>query len=182
MADKVRGLREVFSKEEIKKMVAKMAAAIKADYQDLEHNLIVVGSLKGAVFFFADLCMALNFRYAGIDFIKASSYGDDTKSSMEVKFDLKLKSDIKGRDILLVEDVVDSGLTLKALREYLLNCGAKSVKSAVLVDKRERRITDVKVDYSGFLLKEGFIVGYGLDLAESYRMMPAIYEVIFESS
>lgn len=164
----------VLKKSEIDKIVADTARRISADYKNSE--LVLVGILKGAFIFLSDLARQLSIPVK-IDFIRASSYGGETSSSGKIRLTKELETDIRDRDVLLVEDIVDTGLTLTCLIEYLKSFGPKSVKVCAFLDKRERREKEVTVDYICKVVEEGFLVGYGLDYAEDYRSLPEIYHL-----
>ncbi len=144
-----------------------------SDYQ----KPVALCVLKGGLFFFADIMREVDVDFE-IDFIKLSSYGDSMQSSGRVVLATDTKINLDGRDVLIIEDIVDSGHSMAFLREEFEKRGAKSVRIAALVDKHERREVDVKVDFPGFTLSQGFIVGYGMDYAEKYRALPAIYEIL----
>ena len=165
----------IFKKDEIQRQVSRVAESISTDYQGNE--LVLIGVLKGAFLFLADLARQLKLEKIKIDFIQASSYGADTVSSEKIVLKKDIDVDIRGKDVLLVEDIVDTGLTLAHLIEHLQGFGPNSVRVCAMVDKSERRKTAVKVDYAGTVVKEGFLVGYGLDYAEDYRNLPEIYHM-----
>jgi hypoxanthine phosphoribosyltransferase len=165
----------VVDKDEIQRQISRIADTISTDYQNRE--LILIGVLKGAFLFLADLARQLKLEKIKIDFIQASSYGADTVSSEKIVLKKDIDVDIRGKDVLLVEDIVDTGLTLAHLIEHLQGFGPNSVRVCAMVDKSERRKTAVKVDYAGTVVKEGFLVGYGLDYAEDYRNLPEIYHM-----
>jgi len=164
----------VLGKKEIDNLVAATARRISADYKD--SDLVLVGILKGAFIFLADLARHLTIP-AKIDFIRASSYGEGTSSSGKIRLTKELEIDIRDRDVLLVEDIVDTGLTLTFLIEYLKSFHPKSIRVCAFLDKRERREQEVDVDYVCRVMEEGFLVGYGLDCAEAYRTLPEIYHL-----
>ena len=164
----------VYTSGQIAERVRAMAAEIDAVYGD--EPLVAVCVLKGAVFFFTDLVRAMRSENLELDFVRLSSYGKGTSSSRHVVFSKDVDCDITGKHVLIVEDVVDSGLSQFEAR------GARSLRLAALVDKNERREVDVLVDFAGFKLEEGFIVGYGLDYAEKYRALPDVEELVFEST
>ena len=147
------------------------AQQITRDYAGL--NPLLIGVLKGACFFLSDLLRAIDTRL-GIEFMAISSYGSSTRTSGEVRIMKDLDVPIEGRHILVVEDIVDTGLTLSYLLANLASRGAASVKLAALLDKYERRQKEVKIDYLGFQIPDEFVVGYGLDFAERYRNLPFI--------
>ena len=161
----------LFSAEEIATRVKELAAQIDKDFQGREIMMIAV--LKGSFLFIADLVRAIKTPTV-VDFVRLASYGSATQSSgiIEVRKDLEMS--IEGRHVLVVEDIVDSGLTLESLRTLLLNRRPASLKICTLIDKSAHRVTNVPVDYIGFAMEDGFIVGYGLDLNERYRDLPDI--------
>lgn len=174
---RIKALKELYSEREIDATVRRLAAMINADYAGREVLILCV--LKGAFMFFSDLLKHLDFG-PKIDFLRVSSYGDGQSSSGEVKLELGQEHCLKGRDILVVEDIVDSGRSMDVLKKRLLALDVKTLRIAALVDKLERREVDVTVDYAGFSVPSGFIVGYGLDYAERFRELPALYTVEFE--
>jgi len=171
MPDKDYQLKVLISREEIKNTVARLAKEIKEDYRDTQPLLISV--LKGSFVFMADLIRQLDLPVE-IDFIKLSNYGAGMKSSGEVKVVQELKTPIKGRDVLVIEDIVDTGLTISFLLNYLRKKKPASLKLCALTDKPSRRKAPVSIDYLGFTLPDKFIVGYGLDLNEKFRNLPDI--------
>jgi len=152
--------------------VKELAGKISTDYSDREP--IVLGVLNGAVFFFADLVREMTIP-SRIDFIRAASYGSGTSSSGSVRLTKDLEIPIEDEPVILVEDIVDTGLTVTKIVEILRERGPESVKVCALIDKLERRSMDVVIDYCGFQVKEGFLIGYGLDYNEQYRYLPDIY-------
>ncbi len=166
----------VLKKDDIKKMVASIAHQISSDYKGCD--LILVGVLKGAFVFLSDLARNLTIPVK-IDFINASSYGSDTTSSGEIMLSREIDIDVKDKDLLIVEDIVDTGLTLTYLIDYLKSLDPRSVKVCTLIDKHERRKTKCNLDYSCHKTDRGFLVGYGLDYAEDYRHLPDIYHLKF---
>ena len=161
----------LFSKEEINAKVAELAARIDEDYAG--KDVLLVGVLKGAIMIMADLSRALKGHYT-MDWMAVSSYGSGTKSSGVVRILKDLDKPINGKDVLIVEDIVDSGMTLSFLKENLLSRGATSLHIATLLDKPKRRRVPLEVDYFGFTIPDEFVVGYGLDYAEKYRNLPDI--------
>lgn len=159
------------SQEEIKKRVEELGQEISTDYQDKE--LIIIGLLKGAVYFMTDLTRHITTQ-ARIDFMIASSYGSGTISSGTINIKRDIETNIKGKHVLVLDDIIDTGLTLSKITALLRERGAASVKSAVLLDKQERRVGDMKADYVGFDIPDEFVVGYGLDFAGFYRTLPYI--------
>ena len=164
-------LEPMFSAEQIQTRIAELGAEIARDYAG--RNPLLLGVLKGAFIFLSDLMRAIDMR-VGMEFMAISSYGASTRSSGEVKIVKDLDVPIEGRDILIVEDIVDTGLTLSYLMANLHSRGASSVKLAALLNKQERRLREVPIDYLGFTIPDAFVVGYGLDFAERYRNLPYI--------
>jgi hypoxanthine phosphoribosyltransferase len=164
-------LEPLFSAEQIQSRIAELGAEIARDYEG--RNPLLVGVLKGASIFMSDLLRAIDLRL-GIEFMAISSYGASTRTSGEVRIMKDLDVPIEGRDIIVVEDIVDTGLTLSYLLANLESRGASSVKLVALLDKFERRERDVEINYLGFKIPDAFVVGYGLDFAERYRNLPFI--------
>lgn len=161
----------LISEKEIEDIVAKLGAQISEDYKD--KNLLLVSVLKGSVVFMSDLMRAISIP-CEIDFMSVSSYGNKTKSSGTVRILKDLDRDIVGYDVLLVEDILDSGKTLSYLMELLYARNPSSIRICTLFDKPERREVDIFADYKGVSVPDEFIVGYGLDYAEKYRNLPYI--------
>jgi hypoxanthine phosphoribosyltransferase len=164
-------VRPLISSADIQQKIREMGKQIRRDFPG-EH-LILVGVLKGAVLFLADLARQIPGEVT-FDFIAVSSYGKDTKSSGQVKLNKDLDSSIEGKVVIVVEDILDTGLTLQYLLRVLQQRKPKSLKVAVLLDKQERRVADVRADYVGFVIPDEFVVGYGLDYAERYRNLPDV--------
>lgn len=164
--------REVLITEaDIQRRVREIADQISNDYQGTEP--ILVGILKGSIIFMADLMRAIRIPVQ-MDFMRAASYGSETQSSGMVRVTKDIELPIQGRPVILIEDIVDSGLTLAYVKGLLEGRGAASLKICALIDKSERREQAISVDYCGFQVKEGFLVGYGLDCNEEYRNLPEI--------
>lgn len=161
----------LLSEEQIRTRIAVLGEQITRDYAGL--NPLLIGVLKGALFFLSDLMRAIDTRLS-LEFMAISSYGSSTRTSGEVRIMKDLDVPIEGRHILVVEDIVDTGLTLSYLLANLHARGAASVKLAALLDKYERRQKEVPIDYLGFQIPDEFVVGYGLDFAERYRNLPFI--------
>jgi len=161
----------LISEEQIRERIKELGVQITREYAGL--NPLLIGVLKGACFFLSDLLRVIDTRVA-IEFMAISSYGSSTRTSGEVRILKDLDVPIEGRHILVVEDIVDTGLTLSYLLANLESRGAASVKLAALLDKFERREKEVKIDYLGFKIPDEFVVGYGLDFAERYRNLPFI--------
>jgi hypoxanthine phosphoribosyltransferase len=164
-------LEPLLSAERIQTRISEMGAEIARDHAG--RNPLLVGVLKGAFVFLSDLVRAIDLRVS-LEFMAISSYGASTRSSGEVRIVKDLDVPIEGRDIIVVEDIVDTGLTLNYLLANLESRGATSVKLAALLNKPERRLKEVKIDYVGFRIPDAFVVGYGLDFAERYRNHPYI--------
>jgi hypoxanthine phosphoribosyltransferase len=158
--------------DEIQARVKSLAAEILRDYAD-DDDLHLVAVLKGAFLFLGDLIRAMN-RPVSVDFMAVSSYGKGTTSSGEVRLVKDLDSGLEGRNVIIVEDIVDTGLTLSYLQEILRARSPKTLRTACLLSKPSRRMVDVHVDYIGFTIEDRFVVGYGLDFAEKYRNLPYI--------
>ncbi len=148
-----------------------MGKKITQDYAD--KNLVLVSVLKGSVVFMADLMRSIALDVS-IDFMSVSSYGKGIKTSGVVKIIKDMDASVEGKDILIVEDILDSGLTLAYLREHLTSKGAHSIRIATLLDKPERRKVDIIPDYRCFVVPDEFVVGYGLDFNERYRNLPYV--------
>lgn len=161
----------LLEEEAIQKRVKELGRQITRDYEGKE--LVLIGILKGAVVFFSDLIRHVELPMS-MDFMAISSYGNATKSAGVVRILKDLDKDIVGKHIIIVEDIVDSGLTLSFLKENLVSRGAASLRICALLDKPERRKVDIKADYQGFTIPDAFVVGYGLDYAERYRNLPYI--------
>ena len=168
MEDKIRVL---LSEEEVNAKIAELGKQISEDYAGRSVHLICV--LKGGVFFTCELAKRITVPVS-LDFMSVSSYGAGTKSSGVVKIIKDLDEPLEGKDVLIVEDIVDSGRTLSYLMEILRQRKPNSMRLCTLLDKPERRVTDVKVDYTGFNIPDEFVVGYGLDYAQKYRNLPFI--------
>ncbi|MBI1354792.1 MAG: hypoxanthine phosphoribosyltransferase [Acidobacteria bacterium] len=168
------GLLPLLSAERIAARVGELGATIDADFPDAGRPLWLVGALKGAAFFLADLARAIR-RDVRLDFVRASSYGASTESSGTVRLLLDLSADVAGCDVILAEDIVDSGRTANALVRLLQSRNAASVTIAALLDKPSRRVEPVEIRYRGFEIEDRFVVGYGLDAAESYRNLPGVW-------
>ncbi len=167
-------LQLLFSKKEIAGQVAKLARQISVDYAG--KKLVVVGVLKGAFVFLADLVRQLTIP-AAIEFVRIASYGAKKESSGEIIVTKDVEIPVAGKDVLIVEDIVDTGLSLKFLVEHLQTHKPASLKICALVDKKARRKVEIDVDYLGFAMADGFIVGYGIDFNEQYRALPEIFVV-----
>jgi hypoxanthine phosphoribosyltransferase len=165
----------VLNKDAIAEKVADAARKISLDYQD--RDLIIIGVLKGAFVFLADLIRQLTIDSFLVDFVSISSYGHGSETSGNIRILKDIEADIGGKDVLIVEDIIDSGLTLEYLCKQLKLRQPRTIKICTLIDKLERRETDLQPDYACHKINSGFIVGYGLDYAESYRNLPGLYHM-----
>jgi hypoxanthine phosphoribosyltransferase len=161
----------LIDENELKAIVKRLGAEITADY--LGKDVLLIGILKGSVIFMADLMREIDVP-CNIDFMAVSSYGNGTESYGRVKINKDLDNDIQGKDIIIIEDILDSGKTLYYIRDILSARKPASIKICTLFDKPERREADIKADYVGSLVPNEFIVGYGLDYSEYYRNLPFI--------
>jgi len=164
-------LKILISEEELQEKVKELGKKITEDYKD--KDLMIVGVLKGCVIFLSDLIREIDLPLT-MDFMVVSSYGSSTKSSGVVRIIKDLEKDIAGKDVLIVEDIVDTGLTLNYLIDYLKSRNANSVKICTLLEKPDRRKAQVELEYVGFRIPDEFVVGYGLDYAEVYRNLPFV--------
>jgi hypoxanthine phosphoribosyltransferase len=162
----------MFSHQEISARVKELGAQIQKDYQD--RNVVLVVVLKGSFIFAADLARAIDLHNVRIDFLGVRSYGEGTETSGVVQITQDLSKPIAGEDVIIVEDIVDTGLTIAHLMDLFRTRQPRSVKVCALLHKPARARVDVKVDYLGFTIDDKFVVGYGLDFAERYRNLPYI--------
>jgi hypoxanthine phosphoribosyltransferase len=172
-------LRTLLPAAQIQKRIREMAAEIRKDFPGKPLHL--VGVLKGAAFFLSDLARHIPGDVS-FDFIAVSSYGKETKSSGQVRLTRDLDSSIEGRTVIVVEDILDTGVTLNYLLRIFQQRKPKHLRVAVLLDKPERRVTSVRADYVGFTIPNEFVVGFGLDYSERYRNMPSVDVLSFTSS
>ena len=171
-------VRELLSEEEVDKRIKEIGEQITKDYAGKSVHLVCV--LKGGSFFMCELAKRINLNVS-MDFMSVSSYGGDTKSSGVVKIVKDLDEPLLGKDVIVVEDIVDSGRTLSDLLEMLKDRKPASLSLCTLLDKPERRVVDVDVKYTGFKIPDVFVVGYGLDYDQIYRNLPYIGEVVFKN-
>lgn len=164
----------VVSRDDIEKRVRELGKEITKDFQG--GKLVVVGILNGAFMFLADLVREIDLPLE-VDFLRAASYGAGRSSSGEIKITKDVELSIYDKEILIVEDLIDTGLTLATIKENLESRTSKSVRICALIDKTERREVDFKADYVGFEIKNGFLVGYGIDYAEKYRQYREVYRL-----
>jgi hypoxanthine phosphoribosyltransferase len=167
-------LKRLLSKQEIEECVGRLARSIEGDFSGEE--LIFVCLLKGSFIFTSDLIRSVS-NSSKVDFMRVSSYGAGMTSKGQVTVTKDLEENIEGENVIIVEDIVDSGLTLKFVTEMLKQRRPRALKICALLDKRARREEDIHVDYVGFVIPDGFVVGYGIDYAEQYRNLPEIYVV-----
>ena len=170
-------VRVLLSEEDVDNRIQEIGEQISKDYAGKQVHLVCV--LKGGVFFLCELAKRITVPVS-MDFMSVSSYGSATKSSGVVKIVKDLDEPLKDKDVLVVEDIVDSGRTLSYLLDMLRDRGPKSIKLCTLLDKPERRVVDVNVDYTGFSIPDEFVVGYGLDYDQRYRNLPFIGVVEFD--
>jgi hypoxanthine phosphoribosyltransferase len=168
----------MLSEEEVDKRIKEIGEQISRDYAGRQVHLVCV--LKGGSFFLCELAKRITVPVS-LDFMSVSSYGSDTKSSGVVKIVKDLDESLKGKNVIVVEDIVDSGRTLSYLLEMLKDRGPESLRLCTLLDKPDRRVIDVNVDYTGFQIPDEFVVGYGLDYDQRYRNLPYIGVVEFDN-
>ena len=166
----------LISADEIEKRVAAMAAEIEKDYRGKE-DIVLIGLLRGSVVFLSDLARRINLE-AKMDFMVVSSYGNAMESSRDVRIDKDLAEDIRGLNVIIVEDIIDTGNTLAKVREMLMLREPASLTIATLLDKPDRRETEVTVEYVGFRIPDVFVIGYGIDYAQKHRNLPYVGKVI----
>ena len=166
----------LISEQDVDARIAEIGAQISKDYEGKQVHLICI--LKGSVYFTCELAKRITVPVS-MDFMSVSSYGDGTSSSGIVKIAKDLDESIEGKDVIVIEDIIDSGRTLSYLLEILQKRNPSSLKLCTLLDKPDRRVKDVKVDYVGFAIPDEFVVGYGLDYAQKYRNLPYIGVVEF---
>lgn len=164
-------IRELISEQEVDQRIEELGKQISKDYEGTCPHLICI--LKGGAFFMCELAKRITLPVS-IDFMCVSSYGDATTSSGHIRIKKDLDESVEGKDVLIVEDIIDSGRTLYFLTDELKKRGAKSIRLCTLLDKPERRVVEVKTDYVGFQIPDEFVVGYGLDYAQKYRTLPFI--------
>ena len=170
-------IRVMISEEEVNKKIQRLGERISGDFSG--ETVKMVGILKGASFFTCELAKRVTIPVY-LDFMSVASYGNGTESSGEVIIKKDLDDSIEGQNVLIVEDIIDSGRTLNFLKQEFEKRGAKTVSICTLLDKPERRVVDVDIDYTGFEIPDEFVVGYGLDYAQRYRNLPYIGVIEFE--
>lgn len=164
-------IKVLIDEEKVQSRISEIAEQISKDYKGKEITFICI--LKGSIFFTVDLAKKIP-EDVRVDFVRVSSYGGDTVSSGEIKMKLDLKDSIQGKDVIIIEDIIDTGRTLKYLKEYLNLKKPNSLKICTLLDKKERRVCEMEADYVGFSIPDKFVIGYGLDYDEKYRNLPYI--------
>ncbi|MGX8941467.1 hypoxanthine phosphoribosyltransferase [Symbiopectobacterium sp. Eva_TO] len=167
----------MIAEADVRARVSALGQEISQHYRGSDSDLVLVGLLHGSFIFMADLCRAIDVSHE-VDFMTASSYGSGTSSTRDVKILKDLDEDIRGKHVLIVEDIIDSGNTLSKVREILRLREPESLAICTLLDKPERREVDVKVEWVGFSIPDEFVVGYGIDYAQHYRHLPYIGKVI----
>ncbi|MCP1438073.1 hypoxanthine phosphoribosyltransferase [Erwinia persicina] len=167
----------MISEQEIAKRIAELGQQITENYRDSGSEMVLVGLLRGSFMFMADLCRRIEVSHE-VDFMTASSYGSGMSTTRDVKILKDLDEDIRGKDVLIVEDIIDSGNTLSKVREILRLREPKSLAICTLLDKPERREVEVPVEYVGFTIPDKFVVGYGIDYAQRYRHLPYVGHVV----
>ncbi len=170
---------EMISADKIKNRVIELGAEIEKDYKG-KGDIILVGLLRGSVVFLADLAREINLE-AKIDFMVVSSYGNSMESSREVRINKDLEEDIRDKNVIIIEDIIDTGYTLEKVEEYLRLKSPASLEICTLLDKPERREVTVPVKYVGFEIPDVFVIGYGIDYAQKHRNLPFIGKVIMKS-
>ena len=170
---------EMISATKIKNRVIELGAEIEKDYKG-KGDIILVGLLRGSVVFLADLAREINLE-AKIDFMVVSSYGDSMESSREVRINKDLEEDIKDKNVIIIEDIIDTGYTLEKVMDYLELKSPSSLEICTLLDKPERREVTVSVKYVGFEIPDVFVIGYGIDYAQKHRNLPYIGKVIMKN-
>ncbi len=170
---------ELISTERLNACLDELASRINRDYEG--QNVILIGILKGAFIFMADLARRLTLPVK-MDFVRLASYGDDDKTCGNVRITKDVELSLRGSHVIVVEDIVDTGITLKWFLDHLRSYCPESVRVCALIDKKERRQVELSLDYVGMAIDAGFIVGYGLDFSENHRHLPMICEVVFEEA
>lgn len=164
-------IKVLINEEKIKSRIKEISKEILKDFK--REEIVLVCILKGATYFAIDLSKELNNNLI-LDFMKVNSYGNEFESSGKIDFKLDISTDIKNKNVIIVEDIIDSGLTLNYIYDYLIKKNPKNLKICVLLDKKERRIKNINVDYTGFEIENKFVLGYGMDYKNKYRNLPYI--------
>lgn len=173
---KKHNLEQMFSEQDIQNRVKELGTQISENYQNSHNELVLVGLLRGSFIFMADLSRAITVGHE-VDFMTASSYGNAMNSNRDVKILKDLDEDIRGKDVLIVEDIIDTGNTLSKVKELLELRAPRTIEICTLLDKPSRREVNVSVKYIGFSIPDEFVVGYGIDYAQHYRHLPYIGKV-----
>jgi hypoxanthine phosphoribosyltransferase len=177
-APEMAGLKKLFTPRQISTRIKQLARKIDEIYS--QEPLVVICVLKGAFIFFSDLVRFLHNKNLEVDFVRLSSYGNNTNSLRRLVVSKDVEISVDDKHVLIVEDIVDSGRSMRFLLERLAKHKVRSLRLAALIDKHERREVEVNVDFAAFHVGRGFVVGYGLDHAERWRALPAVYEIIVE--
>ncbi len=172
-------IEELISEKEVKSRVKELGLEIEKDYKG-KGDIILVGLLRGSVVFLADLAREINLE-AKIDFMVVSSYGNEMESSREVRINKDLEEDIRDKNVIIIEDIIDTGYTLEKVKDYLNLKSPLSLEICTLLDKPERREVSVDVKYVGFEIPDVFVIGYGIDYAQKHRNLPYVGKVIMDS-
>lgn len=162
----------LISKKEIDKRIIEIANMIDEDYNN--DNLVIISILKGSICFTSDLIKNIKNPNISLDFIKISSYNDKTESQDKINFQLDISTNIENKNVIIIDDILDSGNTMNFLYHHLSKKNPKAIKSCVLLNKQDRRKNNIKADYIGFEIDNKFVIGYGLDFDEKYRNLPYI--------
>lgn len=165
-------IKVLIDEEKLNKRIIELAEEISRDYKNEE--LVLICILKGAAYFAVDLSKKITDNVVILDFMKVNSYGNEKESTGKINFTLDLNINIENKNVIIVEDIIDSGYTLNYLFDYLKRKNPKDLKMCVLLDKEERRKKDIKVDYIGFKIENKFVIGYGMDYEDKYRNLPYI--------
>lgn len=165
-------IKVLIDEEKLNKRIIELAEEISRDYKNEE--LVLICILKGAAYFAVDLSKKITDNVVILDFMKVNSYGNEKESTGKINFTLDLNINIENKNVIIVEDIIDSGYTLNYLFDYLKRKNPKDLKMCVLLDKEERRKKDIKVDYTGFKIENKFVIGYGMDYEDKYRNLPYI--------
>lgn len=165
-------IKVLYSEDEVERRIKEIGNEITNKYRD--EDVVLICILKGAVVFFAELAKHINNKNLKFDFMKVGSYGSRTESTDEITFSLDISSDIKGKHVIIVEDIIDSGYSLDYVKKCLSLKEPDSIEICVLLDKESRRKVNVQVDYTGFVIDDLFVIGYGMDYDEKYRNLPYI--------
>ena len=165
-------IKVLIDEKKLNKRISEIANEISEEYKNEE--IVLVCILKGAVYFAVELSKKITNNTVILDFMKVSSYGNNTETSGKINFNLDTSVELENKNVIIIEDIIDSGFTLNYLYDYLEKKNPKTLKICVLLDKKERRQQDIKVDYTGFEIEDKFVLGYGLDYQEKYRNLPYI--------